>query len=395
MANTPKSSKPKSTEITNDETASGSRDAPSILNRRRLLLGGAAAAAATVTACGGNDASAGGGPAVHTGQRVTWRLASSFPRALDTIYGGAEDIANTVEELSGGRFKIHSYPAGEIVPGLQVLDAIQAGTVQVGHTASYYYTGKNPAMAFDTAVPFGLTARQQNAWLYSEGGDLMRELFSDFGVIPFPAGNTGTQMGGWFRKQVNDVGDLRGLKMRIPGLGAKVLSELGVTVQTIAGGETYQALERGAVDAAEWVGPYDDERLGFAKIAKNYYYPGWWEPGPNLSALVGQKAWDELPDDYKTIFKAAAYKANLNMLAKYDALNPEALTRIKSDGVILRPFSSEIMNACSEASRDLFATESAADPAYARIFESWDAYRERSNEWFGTAELSYTTNAFG
>jgi len=326
---------------------------------------------------------------------VVWRLVSSFPRSLDTIFGGAETLADTVEALSGGRFRIIPYPAGEIVPGLQVLDAVQAGTAQVGHTASYYYTGKNPAIAFDTAVPFGLTARQQNAWLYSEGGELMREVFADFGVIPFPAGNTGAQMGGWFRSEIGGISDLRGLKMRIPGLGARVLSQLGVTVQTIAGGETYQALERGAVDAAEWVGPYDDEKLGFHKIAKNYYYPGWWEPGPNLSALVGQKAWSELSSDYKEIFKVAAAKANLTMQAKYDDRNPKALTSILASGVRLRPFSGDIMAACSEAARDLFASESAKDPAYKRIYQSWNTYRKKSNDWFGTAELAYAKFAFG
>lgn len=360
------------------------------LDRRHLLL---AAVGASAAACAPSSSES--GPAVQTGKRVTWRLASSFPRSLDTIYGGAETLAEVVGTLSDGRFRIIPYPAGEIVPGLQVLDAVQAGTVQVGHTASYYYTGKNPALAFDTAMPFGLSARQQSAWLASEGGVLMNELFSDFGMRAFPCGNTGCQMGGWFRGQVESMSDLRGLKMRIPGVGATVMSELGVTVQTIAGGETYQALERGAVDAAEWVGPYDDEKLGFQKIAKNYYYPGWWEPGPGLSALVGQKAWEELPAEYKEIFKVGAAVANQTMQNKYDELNPPALARIREGGVALRRFSDEIMSAAQTASRDLMNADAQSDPGYRKILDAWDRYREESHHWFASAELAYSRFTLG
>ena len=363
---------------------------PRHLDRRHLLL---AAAGATAGACAPSGSES--GPAVQTSKRITWRLASSFPRSLDTIYGGAETLAEVVESLSGGRFRIIPYPAGEIVPGLQVLDAVQAGTVQVGHTASYYYIGKNPALAFDTSMPFGLTARQQSAWLAGEGGELMNELFADFGVRAFPCGNTGCQMGGWFRGQVASMADLRGLKMRIPGLGASVMSELGVTVQAIAGGETYQALERGAVDAAEWVGPYDDEKLGFQKIAKNYYYPGWWEPGPGLSALVGQKAWDELPAEYREIFKVGAAVANQTMQNKYDLLNPPAVTRMREGGVTLRRFSDEIMSAAQAASRDLMSADAQKDPGYRKIFDAWNRYREESHRWFASAELAFTRFELG
>ncbi len=367
---------------------------------RREFLGKAtfatAAGAGALAACSGPAEGPGGsGPAVVDLPRLNWRLASSFPRGLDTIYGAAETLAERVESLSEGRFRIRPYPAGELVPGLGVLDAVQQGTVELGHTASYYYTGKNPAVAFDTAMPFGLNARQQNAWLYHGGGqELMREVFADFSIVHFPAGNTGSQMGGWFRREVNTLEELRGLKMRIPGLGAEVLSRLGVTVQTIPGGEIYPALERGVVDAAEWVGPYDDEKLGFQRVAKNYYYPGWWEPGPTLSVYVNQAAWDSLPSTYQEIFQSAAAEANVDTMARYDSVNLDALTRLVEGGVSLRPFSEEILEACRTAAFDLMNENASADPAYRKIFEHWNAFRESSFRWFSTSEQAYAQFSF-
>jgi TRAP-type mannitol/chloroaromatic compound transport system substrate-binding protein len=356
---------------------------------RKAGLG--AAAGGVLTACGGAPA-AGEGPAVQTNKRVMWRLASSFPRSLDTIFGAAETMANRVEALTDGRFRIRVYPAGEIVPGLQVLDAVQQGTLQVGHTASYYFIGKNPALAFDCCVPFGLRARQQNAWLYYGGGlELMRELFADFNIINFPGGNTGVQMGGWFRREINSVDDVRGLKMRIPGLGGRVMDRLGATVQVLAGGEIYQALERGTIDAAEWVGPYDDEKLGFNKVAPYYYYPGWWEPGPVLSFYVNQRAWDELPATYKEAFEAAAREANQDMLASYDAKNPEALARLIEGDTELRPFPEEVLQAARRESFALMEEEAAADPSYARVLEAWKPVREASYAWFATSENAFAS----
>ncbi|MEM9383046.1 MAG: ABC transporter substrate-binding protein, partial [Planctomycetota bacterium] len=251
--------------------------------RRRDVVTGAAAGAAFAS-CGG-ESGTGGAPAVRTGgKRLRWRLASSFVSSLDTMYGSALVFCEEVEAMSGGRFSIRASQAGEIVPGLKVLDAVQKNSVQMGQTAGYYYTGKAPLLALETCVPFGLTARQQSAWLDEGGGaDLLAPVLADFGCVALPAGNTGTQMGGWFRREVESLDDLAGLKMRIPGLGGKVMDQLGVSVQVLAGGEIYQALERGAIDATEWVGPYDDLKLGFHEVAKNYYYPGWWEPGPHLS----------------------------------------------------------------------------------------------------------------
>jgi len=332
---------------------------------------------------------------VHTTQRVTWRIASSFPRSLDTIYGVAEVLAERVEQLSGGNFRIRVYPAGELVPALQVLDAVQQGTVQAGHTASYYFTGKNPALAFDTCVPFGLSSRQQTAWLTEGGGlELLRELFADFNILNFPAGNTGSQMGGWFKRQIQGAKDLEGLKMRIPGLGGQVMSRLGVTVQVLAGGEIYPALERGAIDATEWVGPYDDEKLGFHKVAKNYYYPGWWEPGPNLSCLVNRDAWAKLPVEYQGMFEVAAAESATVMQARYDARNPAAMERLVAAGVVLRPFSKDILEAAAEASRSYMEELAAGDPAYDKVYSQWKKARASSFRWFSKAELAYNEFAF-
>ena len=363
---------------------------------KRAITGAAGAAvgatsAAAVTACASDD-KAGGAPAVHTAKRVRWRLASSFPPGLDTIYGGAETLKERVEAITGGRFQIQVYAAGELVPGLQVLDAVQQGSVQVGHTASYYYTGKNPALAFDTCVPFGLTAAQQRAWLQEGGGaELLAPLFADFGVRTFQAGNTGMQMVGWFQREIGSLADLKGLKMRIPGLGGQVMDRLGVTVQVLAGGDIFPALERGAIDATEWVGPYDDEKLGFYKVAKLYYSPGWWEPGPSLSFYVGEKAWSELPAEYQAAFRAAADTSALTMKARYDARKPLALRRLIGEGVQIKRFSQDILEGARVASDELMQEQAAADPAYRKIFEHWTKARDAMVAWDSAAALPYAS----
>ena len=334
--------------------------------------------------------------AVTKGKKVRWRLASSFPRALDTIFGCAEVFADRLKAMTDGQFDIRVHPAGELVPGLEVMDAVQQGTAQVGHTCSYYYTGKNPALAFDTCVPFGLNARQQTAWLLEAGGlQLIHELFSDFGIITFPGGNTGTQMGGWFKQELVNASDLKGLKMRIPGMGGKVMSRLGANVQVIAGGEIYPALERGAIDATEWVGPYDDEKLGFYKVAKNYYYPGWWEPGPSLSFYVNQKAWNTLPSSYQAAFQQAALASGMTMQNRYDAHNPPALKRLLKQGVQLRPFPDDLMAAARSESLAMLEEEAARDPSYQKVYTHWKNYRTDTFDWFGKAELAYAQAAFG
>ena len=372
---------------------------PPPVNRRNFLGHAAAGAAGAglLAACGSDDSSdtLDGAPAVQTGQRVTWRCASSFPRGLDAIYGSAERIGEITSALTGGRFQIRAYPAGELVPGLQVMDAVQQGTVQVGQSTSYYYTGKNQALAFDTGVPFGMTARQQDAWLNEGGGlDVVRGVFADFGIITFPGGNTGAQMGGWFRKEVNTAEDLRGLKMRIPGLGGDVMDRLGVTVQVLAGGEIYPALERGAIDATEWVGPYDDEKLGLHRAARYYYYPGWWEPSASVSFEVNRTAWDSLSADYKAVFEVAAQVSARRMLYTYDARNPAALQRLVAGGTRLRPFSDEIMSLARTTIGEILEENAAADAQYRQVYDHWRSFKEASYRWFATAELRYAGFAF-
>jgi TRAP-type mannitol/chloroaromatic compound transport system substrate-binding protein len=342
----------------------------------------------------GTVAQASAAPAA-VGQNVNWRLVSSFPRSLDTIFGAAESLAEHVSALSGGKFKISVFAAGEIVPGLEVLDAVQQGSTELAHTAGYYFTGKNPALAFDTVVPFGLNARQHLAWVNEGGGlELLRALYADFKVINFPGGNTGAQMGGWFRKEVNSAADLKGLRMRIPGLGGQVMSRLGTTVQVLAGGDIYPALERGAIDATEWVGPYDDEKLGFHKVAKLYYYPGWWEPCAALSFLVNQDAWAKLPKEYQQIFELSASQAGVKMQNRYDQRNPLALSRLLRQGVKLTRFSDDILRAARTASDALYAELSAQDANYKKVFEAYDKARHDMFPWFGTAERAYADFAF-
>ncbi len=318
---------------------------------------------------------------------VKWRLQSSFPKSLDTIYGGAEDLAARVSAATGGKFQISVFAAGEIVPPFQVLDAVQNGTVQAGHTASYYYFGKDPTFAFGTALPFGLNARQQNAWMYHGGGlELMRAFYKDYNVIQFPAGSTGAQMGGWFRKEINSVADMQGLKIRIAGLGGVVMSRLGAVPQQIGGPDIYPSLEKGTIDAAEWVGPYDDEKLGFQKVAKYYYYPGWWEGGASLEVMVNLKAWNELPREYQAILESAAAEANVHMQAKYDARNTAALKRLLSQGVQLRPFPADVMRAAYLESEKLYAEIAKENPKFSKVFESWAAFRADAIPWSSIAD---------
>ena len=362
--------------------------------KRRQLLGNMAlsASAATVAAC-----TNGAGPASSTGDAassglpsVEWRMATSWPKSLETIFGGAQEVCDRVAAMTGGKFKITPYAAGEIVGGLEVFDAVQGGSVECGHTSGYYYTGKNRAFAFSTAVPFGLTAQQQNAWLYQGGGlELMNEVYGQFGMLAFPAGNTGAQMGGWFKNEINSLSDLQGLKMRLPGIGGDVMAGLGVNVQVLPGGEVYLALDRGAIDAAEWVGPADDEKLELQNAAKYYYYPGWWEPGATLDVQVNKGAWDQLPMEYQEMFKTATYQANANMLAKYEALNREALQRLVDGGTQLRAYSPEILKAAQKGSADLLNQFASEDATFKKVFDQWSAFREQVAAWNAINELSY------
>ena len=339
----------------------------------------------------GVAASAVAAPAIaQSAPEVKWRCASSFPKSLDTIYGGADTVSKRVAEATDGKFQIRVFAGGEIVPGLQVLDAVQNGTVECGHTAGYYYFGKDPTFAFDAAVPFGLNARQHNAWFIHGGGkELLRAFFKEHNIVNFPAGNTGTQMGGWFRKEIKTVEDLKGLKMRIGGFAGKVLERLGLVPQQLAGGDIYPALEKGTIDAAEWVGPYDDEKLAFYKVAKYYYYPGWWEGSTTLSMYVNQAAYDALPKSYQAILEAACAEANQDMQARYDVQNPQAVKRLLANGTQFRPFSKEIMVAAYKAAQDVYAETSKANPKFAKVYEPWRAFMDEERQWWRVAESTY------
>jgi len=373
------------------------------MDRREFLhVAGVAAAGLGLAACSGKsddeDAEGTGATEVAAAQddlgnlpEIEWEMPTSWPLNLDTIYGAAVVFAEEVAALTGGRFKITPNEGGKLVPGLEVLQNVESGAYPIGHTAAYYYTGKAELTAFSTALPFGLTARQQNAWLYEGGGlELLQGFYADrFGVIQFPAGNTGCQMGGWFNKELKSASDLQGLKMRIPGLGGRVMAELGVAVQQIAGGEIYQALQTGAIDAAEWVGPYDDLTLGFPEVAKFYYFPGWWEPGPALEVQINKGEYDKLPELYKQAIQAAAFKANTIMLARYDKLNPESLTKIEDLGsVTILPYPDDIMVAAHDAAFALYDELAAADPDFKTLLDSWTTYRTGAAKWFGLAEAS-------
>jgi TRAP-type mannitol/chloroaromatic compound transport system substrate-binding protein len=343
------------------------------------------------TAGAGLAAGAVASPAIAQSQpEVKWRLASSFPKSLDTIYGAAEVMAKMVSDLTDGKFQIQSFAAGEIVPGLQALDAVQAGTVEAAHTVSYYYVGKDPTFAIASAVPFGLNARQQNSWLYQAGGnELFNEFFKKYNCVGMPCGNTGTQMGGWFRKEIKTTGDLSGLKFRIGGIAGQVLQKLGVVPQQIAGGDIYPALEKGTIDAAEWVGPYDDEKLGFNKVAPFYYYPGFWEGGPTVHAFFNIDKFNALPKTYQAALTAATTYANTWMQARYDMQNPGALKRLVGAGVQLRPFPQDVMEASLKAANELYSEISAKNEDFKKAITAMAAYRNEEYLWFQVAEFTY------
>ncbi|MDX9737797.1 MAG: TRAP transporter substrate-binding protein [Azonexus sp.] len=370
------------------------------MERRSFLkkagAGIAVGAAAGMAACGKSEqaaapAAGAAAPAVHTGlPAVQWRMTSSFPKSIDTLYGSSELLANRLREITGGKFDIRIFPAGEIVPGLQALDAVQQGTVEMCHSCSYYYVGKDKAFAFGTAVPFGMNARQMDAWIIGGGGQaLLDEFYGNYNVYSFLGGNTGVQMGGWYRKEINSLEDIKGLKIRIAGIGGEILARMGAIPQQIAGTDIYPSLEKGTIDAAEWVAPYDDEKLGFYKVAPYYYSPGFWEPGPVVHFYVNKSEWDKLPAEYQAAFRAASREAHIQMTAMYDHKNPQALARLLSQGVKLRSFSPEIMKKAYDVSRELYNEEAARNPAWAKIYAEFEKYRKSQNAWFGVAEADF------
>jgi TRAP-type mannitol/chloroaromatic compound transport system substrate-binding protein len=330
-------------------------------------------------------------PAVAQSQpTIRWRMASSYPKTLDTLYGAGAQIAKRVAAATDNKFQLQVFAAGEIVGGLQVLDAVQNGTVECGYTLASFYIGKDPAFMFEGSVPFGFNARHYNAWMYHAGGlELVRELLKAYNVHNLPAGNTGAQMGGWFRKELASVEDLKGLKFRIAGMGGQILARLGVVPQVLAGGDIYPALERGTLDAVEWSGPYDDEKLGFWKVAKHYYYPGFWEGCAGVSLYVNRDQWNGLPDAYKAVLEAACAEANQWCLSKYDAENPDALRRLLGNGVELRAFPRAILDAAYREAFALYGELAAQNPRFKAIYDHFMAFRDKEYTWFRVAELPF------
>ena len=334
---------------------------------------------------------AGTAPAVVNAQAsIRWRLASSFPKSLDTIYGACEVFAKKVGDMTGGKFQISTHAAGELMPAFGVVDGVQAGTVEIAHTAPYYFFGKDECFALGCAIPFGLNSRQMTAWMYEGNGlRLMRDFYKAYNIINFPGGNTGTQMGGWYRKEIKSVADIKGLKFRVGGFAGKVIERMGGVPQAIPGGEIYQALEKGTIDAAEWVGPYDDLKLGFNKVAPNYYYPGWWEGGPQLDFFINQKAYDGLSAEYKAIVECACAFAHTEMQAKYDAKNPAALRTLVAAGTKLFRFPKDVMDSAFKESMGLYADVSAKNASWKKIYDDYSNFRREQNLWFRFAESSF------
>ena len=333
----------------------------------------------------------GSAPAIVNAQAsIRWRLASSFPKSLDTIFGAAEVFAKKVSDMTGGKFVISTHAAGELMPAFGVVDGVQNATIEIAHTAPYYFFGKDPVFALGCAIPFGLNSRQMTAWMYEGNGlTLMREFYAGYNITNFPGGNTGAQMGGFFRKPIKSLSDMKGLKFRIGGFGGKVIERLGAVPQNIPGGEIYQALEKGTIDAAEWVGPYDDLKLGLYKVAPNYAYPGWWEGGPQLDFFINTKAFDGLTADYKAIIESAAAFAHVDMQAKYDARNPAALKTLVGNGTKLFRFPKDMMDSALKAALGLYNELSTTNPAWKKIYADYANFRRDQNLWFRFTEAGF------
>jgi TRAP-type mannitol/chloroaromatic compound transport system substrate-binding protein len=334
---------------------------------------------------------AGAAPAVHAQAAVRWRLASSFPKSLDTIYGAAEVMSKAVKAMSGGKFEISVHAGGELMPPFGVVDGVQNGTVEMTHTVPYYFYGKNPAFALGSAIPFGLNARQMTAWMmHGNGRKLINELYANYGMVSYAGGNTGVQMGGWYRKEIKSLADFKGMKMRLGGgLVGEVMQVLGAVPQSIPGGEIYQALEKGTIDAAEWVGPYDDQKLGFNKVAPFYYYPGWWEGGPEIDFYANQKAVDSLSPENKAILETACAMAATDMLAKYDAFNPTALKQLVAAKTKVLPFPQDVLEGSYKAAMEVFEANNAKSPEWKKIYADLRNFQRDQVLWFRFAEAKF------
>ncbi len=332
-----------------------------------------------------------GAPAVHAQPKIKWKMVTTWPKNFPGLGTGANNLANLINEMSGGRMDVKVYGAKELVGALEIFDAVSRGTAQMGHGAAYYWKGKSEAAQFFAAVPFGLTAQEMNGWLYSGGGmELWKEVYAPFGLTPSAAGNTGVQMGGWFNKEINKLSDLEGLKMRIPGLGGEVLKRAGGTPVLLPGGEIFPSLQSGAIDATEWVGPYNDMAFGLYKAAKHYYYPGWHEPGTTLECFINTKALEELPKDLQAIVMNACKIANADMLAEYTARNNAALeTLVNVHKVDLRKFPDEVLKKLMQLSDEVVSEVAEKDPMSGKVFKSFRKFRDQAIAWHNVSERAY------
>ncbi|TAK83323.1 MAG: ABC transporter substrate-binding protein [Aquabacterium sp.] len=333
---------------------------------------------------------AGVAPAVHAQQAIRWRLASSFPKQLDTIFGAADVFTKKVSEITSGKFQISVHAGGELMPPFAVVDGVQNASVEMAHTAPYYFVGKDETFAIGSAIPFGLNSRQMSAWMYEGNGlKLMREFYAKYNIVNFPGGNTGAQMGGWFRKPIKSLADMKGLKMRIGGFAGRVIERLGSIPQNLPGGELYQALEKGQLDAAEWVGPYDDLKLGLYKVAPFYHYPGWWEGGPQLDFFINQKAWDSLPAEYKAAVEAAASHAHVMMQARYDARNPAALKQLVAANAKLTVMPKDVMKAAYKESMAIYSELNGKNPNWKKVYDDYRKFLSDEVSWFRFTEATF------
>ena len=324
-------------------------------------------------------------------QSFEWKMVTTWPPGFPVLQKGAERFADNIRVMSNGRLNIKVYAGGELIPPLQTFEAVSQGSVEMGHGSAYYWAGKVPEAQFFSTVPFGMTARGMNAWLYDGGGlELWREIYKPFHVIPFPLGNTGVQMGGWFNKEINSLEDIKGLKMRIPGLGGKVLAKAGGNPILLAGSEVYTALERNTIDATEWIGPYHDQRLGLYRAAKHYYYPGWHEPGTVLELTINQRAWESLPTDLQAIISNAAQAENLRMLSEMEQKNMAALEQLrKREGIEIHRFPNEVLSRLKKLTNETLIEEAERDPKFKRVYDAYQNFRKKNDAWSAISENAY------
>ncbi|MBF0586833.1 TRAP transporter substrate-binding protein [Prosthecochloris sp. N3] len=366
--------------------------------KRSLQAGAASLALSTpfLAGCSKPSSSPGDAPAVQASRTYRWTMLTTWPPTLPVLQDGPKLFADWVREMSNGQLDIQVYGGGELVPSLEAFDAVRQGTAEIGHGASYYWAGKVPAAQFFAAVPFGMNPQQMNAWLQTgDGMELWEQVYEPFNLLPLQGGNTAIQMGGWFNREINSVDDLKGLKMRIPGLGGKVISKAGGSAVLSAGGEIYTNLERGVIDATEWIGPYHDYMMGFYKVAKYYYYPGWHEPGTNLEFFINKTAFSSLPEHLQTIVRTAAARVNHWMLSEFEAQNNIYLQKlIEEENVQLKPFPDDVLDQLRRYSGEVLQEITERDAQSRKIYDAYQAFRQRISEWNDISERVYYSGKF-